>query len=132
MFFLEFTTNVLGIATTEFDVRKGKEICTFLPSLRHAVGPTEVPVQWTRSALSPGAKRSADHSPPSSVEAKNGWSYMYTATSPIRLHGMQRDRLTFLPLRVLEANILADMNIARNVFWKDPKLRVCTLVQFIV
>jgi len=30
--------------------------------------------------------READHSPPSSAEVKNGW--IYTSTSPIRLHGV--------------------------------------------
>jgi hypothetical protein len=30
--------------------------------------------------------READHSPPSSVEVKNGWSC--TSTSPVRLHGV--------------------------------------------
>jgi hypothetical protein len=30
--------------------------------------------------------READHSPPSSAEVKNGWSY--TSTPPIRLHGV--------------------------------------------
>jgi len=31
--------------------------------------------------------READHSPPSSVEVKNTWSY--TSTPPIRLHGVE-------------------------------------------
>jgi hypothetical protein len=30
--------------------------------------------------------REANHSPPSSAEVKNAWSY--TSTSPIRLHGV--------------------------------------------
>jgi len=37
----------------------------------------------------PGIKlprREANHSPPSSAEVKNAWSY--TCTAPIRLHGM--------------------------------------------
>jgi hypothetical protein len=41
------------------------------------------------SALSLGVKRAgreADHSPPSSAEVKNAWSY--TSTPPIRLHGV--------------------------------------------
>jgi len=39
--------------------------------------------------LTPRLKRSgleADHSPPSSAEVKNAWSYI--STSPIRLHGV--------------------------------------------
>jgi hypothetical protein len=31
-------------------------------------------------------EREADHSPPSSAEVKNAWSY--TSTPPIRLHGV--------------------------------------------
>jgi len=62
---------------------------------------------------------------------------MYTATSPLRPHGMQRDRLTLLPLRVPGANITdndisADMDMARNVFWKNTVLRVCTSLQFVL
>jgi hypothetical protein len=33
-----------------------------------------------------GPGREADHSPPSSAEVKNAWSY--TSTRPIRLHGV--------------------------------------------
>jgi hypothetical protein len=54
----------------------------FAITSRPAVGPTQPPV-----ALTAGVKRSgceADHSPLSSVEVKNAWSY--TSTSPIRLH----------------------------------------------
>jgi hypothetical protein len=47
------------------------------------------PNQWVPGALSLGIKRpgrEADHSPPSSSEVKNVWSY--TSTPPIRLHGV--------------------------------------------
>jgi hypothetical protein len=43
---------------------------------------------WLPGALSPGRNplgREADHSPPSSVNVKNAWSY--TSASQIRLHG---------------------------------------------
>ena len=47
-------------------------------------------------ALFPGVKRPGttdiDHSPPSSAEVKNGWSY--TSTPPICLHGMDRENFT--------------------------------------
>jgi hypothetical protein len=55
-------------------------------SLHHRVQP---PIQWVPGALSLGVKRprcEADHSPPSSAEVKNVWSY--TCTPPIRLHGV--------------------------------------------
>jgi len=46
-------------------------------------------IQWISGALSLGVKRpgrEADHSPSSSSEVKNAWSY--TSTPPIRLHGV--------------------------------------------
>jgi hypothetical protein len=56
---------------------------------RTTLGPTQPPIQWVPEALSLGVKRpgiEADHSPPSSAEVKNEWSY--TSTPPIRLHGV--------------------------------------------
>jgi hypothetical protein len=56
---------------------------------RPALGPTQSSIQWTPESLSMGVKRprrEADHSPPSSAEVKNAWSY--TSTLPIRLHGI--------------------------------------------
>jgi hypothetical protein len=46
-------------------------------------GPIQPPVQWVLEALSPGVKwlgHKADHSPSSSAEVKNVWSY--TSTPP--------------------------------------------------
>jgi len=48
---------------------------------RPALGPTQPPIQWVRGALFLGVKRpgrEADHSPPSSAEVKNAWSYTST------------------------------------------------------
>jgi hypothetical protein len=56
---------------------------------RPALVPTHPPIQWVPGALSLGVKRpkrEADHSPPSSAEVKNAWSY--TSTPPFRLHGV--------------------------------------------
>jgi hypothetical protein len=56
---------------------------------RKALEPTKFPIQWVPGALSLGVKRSwreADHSPPSSAEAKE-WVELYPH-SPKRLHGM--------------------------------------------
>jgi len=42
---------------------------------------TQTPIQWVPGALSLGVKwhgREADHSPPSSFEVKNVWSYTST------------------------------------------------------
>jgi hypothetical protein len=53
------------------------------------LGPIEPPIQWAPEVLSLGIKWpgcEADHSPPSSAEVKNAWSY--TSTPPVHLHGM--------------------------------------------
>jgi hypothetical protein len=68
--------------------------CTDFVSLqflhgRPAVRPTQPTIQWAPGALSLGIRRpgrEAHHSPPSSAEAKNAWTY--TSTPPIRLHGV--------------------------------------------
>jgi hypothetical protein len=60
-------------------------LCT--TASRTALGPTQPPIQWVPGILSLGVKRpgrEADHSPPSSAEVKNAWSY--TSAPPIRLH----------------------------------------------
>jgi hypothetical protein len=51
--------------------------------------PTQPPIQWVPGALSLGVKRlgrEADHSPPSSAEVKNAWSY----TSTILYEGVSK------------------------------------------
>jgi len=56
---------------------------------RPALGPTLPPIHWVPGALSPAVKRpgrEADHSPPSSAEVKDAWSYI--PIPPIRLHGV--------------------------------------------
>jgi hypothetical protein len=48
---------------------------------RTALGPTQPPIQWVSEALYLGVKwpgREVDHSPPSSAEVKNAWSYTST------------------------------------------------------
>jgi hypothetical protein len=55
----------------------------FSTSSRLALGPAQPPIQWVPGALSPGVKRpgcDADHSPPTSAEAKKTW--IYTSTPP--------------------------------------------------
>jgi hypothetical protein len=56
---------------------------------RTALGPTQPPIQWAPGALSLGVRRpgrEGGHSPLSSAEVKNAWSY--TSTPAIRLHGI--------------------------------------------
>jgi hypothetical protein len=79
-----WATRVLG-----FDSRRGLGIFLFTITSRTALGPTHPPIQWVPGALPLGVKRpgrEADHSPPSSAEVKNTWSYI--STPPIRLHGV--------------------------------------------
>jgi hypothetical protein len=62
---------------------------SFITVSRTALEPTQPPIQWVPGTLSLGVKRlgcETDHSPPSSAEVKNAWSY--TSTAPIRLHGI--------------------------------------------
>jgi len=61
-------------------------LIVFITASTPAVGHTQPPIQWVPGALSPGLKYSgleADHSPPSSADAKNAWSY--TSTPPVVL-----------------------------------------------
>jgi len=78
-----WTIGILG-----FDSRLGLGISLFTTVSRTVLGPTQPPIQWVPGALFLEVKRprlEADHSPPSSAEVKNAWSY--TSTPPI-LHGM--------------------------------------------
>jgi hypothetical protein len=64
-------------------------IFLFTTASRTALGPTQPPIQWVPGALSLGVKRprcEPDHSPPSSAEVKNAWSY--TSNHPVRLPGV--------------------------------------------
>jgi hypothetical protein len=77
------------IGTLGFDSRRRLGIFLFTTASRTALGPTQPPIQWVPGTLSLRVKRQgreADHTPPSSAEVKNEWSY--TSTSPIRLHGV--------------------------------------------
>jgi hypothetical protein len=56
---------------------------------RPTLARTQPSVEWVAGILTPGVKRAgrkADHTPPSSAEVENGWSY--TPAPPIRLHGV--------------------------------------------
>jgi len=63
------------------------EFLPFVTVSRTALRPTQPPIQWIAGVLSLGIKRpgrEADHSPPTSGEIRNAWSY--TPTPPICLH----------------------------------------------
>jgi hypothetical protein len=89
-----------GLDDRGCESRQGLGIFLFTTESRPALRPTRSSSQ--RGALSLGVRRSgreADHSPPSSVEFKNRWSY--TFTPPLRLHDVvfswkeNRDNFTF-------------------------------------
>jgi hypothetical protein len=79
----------LGAGRSGSDSRQSLGIFLFATASRLDLWPTQPPTQWVAGALSPGVKQTgceADHSPPSSSEVKNAWSY--TATHRIRLHSV--------------------------------------------
>jgi hypothetical protein len=68
-----------------------------------ALGPTQPPIQWVPGALSVKVKRpgrEADHSPPSSAEVTNAWSYTSTPEYVFIAWCLikRRDNFTFLPM----------------------------------
>jgi hypothetical protein len=72
-----WTIGVLG-----FDSLRGLGIFLFTTASRTAQRPTQPPIQWVPGPLSLEVKRSgreSDHSPPSSAEVKNAWSYTSTS-----------------------------------------------------
>jgi hypothetical protein len=70
-----------GSSVLGFDSRRGMGIFLFTTGSRTVVGTTQPPIQWVPGALFLEVKRprrEADHSPPSSAEVKNAWSYTST------------------------------------------------------
>jgi len=66
-----------------FNSRQGNEVIFFLfhTASGTALGPTQPPIQWVPRDFCRRIKRpdrQADHSPPSSAEIKNAWSYNST------------------------------------------------------
>jgi len=85
-FFPSCTALGYGLDDRWFESRQGLGIFLFTTVSRPPLGSTQLTIQWVPGALSLGVKRpgrEADHSPPSSAEVKNAWSY--TSTTPIRL-----------------------------------------------
>jgi hypothetical protein len=71
-----WTIGVLG-----FDSWRRLGIFLFTTASRTALGPTQPPIQWVPGVPSLEVKRpgrEADHSPTSSAEVKNAWSYTST------------------------------------------------------
>jgi hypothetical protein len=71
--FQTITIGILGL-----DSWRGLGIFLFTTVFWTALGPTQPPIQWVPGTLFLGVKRpgrAADHSPPSTAEIKNAWSY---------------------------------------------------------
>jgi hypothetical protein len=90
-YILKLRTTALGYGLDDqgFESQHEVEIYLFTTETGPNLQPTQPPIQWVPGTLSLGIKwpgREADHSPPTSVEVKNTWSY--TSTPPIRLQGV--------------------------------------------
>jgi hypothetical protein len=71
------TKTGLRVGRQGFDSREGQGIF-FGTASRPSLGPIKPPIPWVPGALSPRVKRQgreAYHSPPSSGEVRNAWSY---------------------------------------------------------
>jgi hypothetical protein len=63
-----------------FECQYGQEIFLFFRMSRPAVLPSQPPIQWVLGFF-PGVERpgrEVNHSPPSSDDVKNEWSFTYT------------------------------------------------------
>jgi hypothetical protein len=54
--------------------KQGRDIFLFATVSRPALGPIQLPIQWTLGVMRP--RHEADHSPLSSAAVKNVWSYI--------------------------------------------------------
>jgi hypothetical protein len=75
----------------------------FATASRPALKPTQPPIQWVTGAISQGVKRpgrESGHSPPSSAEVKNAWSYTYTPPCYMVWH-LVKQKYNFYPCRIL-------------------------------
>jgi hypothetical protein len=100
------------IGVQGFDSQWGLGIFVFTTVSRTVLKPTQPPIQWVPGALSLGVKlpgREADHSPPSSAEVKNAWSYTSTPQYVFMPWCLvnHRNNFTFtLPFSVLKKKII--------------------------
>jgi hypothetical protein len=88
-------TFTYGLDDQGFESQQGLGIFLLTTACRPVLRPTQPPIRWVPGALSLGVKRprcEADHSPPSSAEVKNAWSY---TPSWRGAQLKQRDNFTF-------------------------------------
>jgi hypothetical protein len=72
---------VTRTAGVRFSAEAQEDIFTFAIASTLALGPTQLPIQWVPGILSPELRRPGCedyHSPASSAEVKNTWSYTST------------------------------------------------------
>jgi hypothetical protein len=98
-----WTIGVLG-----FNSRQGLGIFLFTTASRTVLGPTQPPIKWVPRALSLRPGREADHSPPSSDEVKNAWSYTATPQYAFMVSCLvkHRDNFTFYFIFLIHLYIL--------------------------
>jgi hypothetical protein len=89
----------------------------FSKTSRRILGPTQHPIQWVPWVKGQG--RDADHSPLSSAEGKNGWSY--TSAPPPCHNGVEKGNLIFLFTCRTARNML-NVECAQSVraSWTEP------------
>jgi hypothetical protein len=83
-FYVRIVASGIALDDRGFDSRQGLGSFLFTTASRPALGPTQPPIQWVLGSLSLGVyrpRRETDHSPPSSAEVRNAWSYTSTYTS---------------------------------------------------
>jgi hypothetical protein len=93
IWYLVPTLKVIGphssdITLNLLDSRQGLGFSLFTTACRSDLGPTQPPFLWVSGVLSTGLMQpgsEADHSPPSSSEIKNAWSYTFTPQYVITL-----------------------------------------------
>jgi hypothetical protein len=120
----------------EFDSRQEQGLFLFAATSRPALGLTQPPVQWVLIALFPEVKRpgrEANHSPLSSAEVKNAWSYASMACCLVK----HRYNFTCpLPIKITYFSFPSELHFQPIIFSislpAEPhtlrKLSVCELV----
>jgi hypothetical protein len=84
----------------------------FTTASRAALGPIQPPIHWVSGALSLGVKRpgcEAEHSPPSSAEVKNAWSYTSTPQYAFMAYRRRRFRDQSNPVRIRYTSPFVDV-----------------------
>ena len=71
-----------------FEPRQGQEKIPFSETSRRGLGCIQSPAQWVTEFFAGGK---VDRSLSSSAEVKNEWKYI--SAPPIRLHGMDREKI---------------------------------------